>query len=346
MTGTADQQLVSALAERGITISIRQARRWRETGLLPEPISAGGGRRGRQFAYAPEAIDQAAALHAILQTDRDASRACARLFLKGYEPRERALRSAYRQILGAQEAEANRPGSRAENDAKHLSRRASGNPGLAAMKRRLRDDDSRASLSHVLTNVLSVIYSGAGEIETDAWVALTPNAHLIAAQPSDRLGDAVQHLDPVRLRTVADDATPDEWRQARGTLNALVLSIERCATAAELIGRNKAFIDARQAVANERTCILLLPVLVSVNRVALGGTLNRALHTINADPRFDALMSLGSALPRSWHRYLRPLGELELAKKPPAFRARVHDRIRAWAIRHPDLAEHLHPLTE
>ncbi len=70
--GTADRELISQLAARGLAVSAAQLERWRRAGLLPGNVREWPGRgRGSVSRLAPEAVEIAAALARHARQGRD-----------------------------------------------------------------------------------------------------------------------------------------------------------------------------------------------------------------------------------------------------------------------------------
>ena len=82
-----DRDVVDALADRGLQVTVRQLRSWRRHALLPALCRPGRGRGAGREGYwtTPRVVDQAQTVVNLLAMRRNASAALISLWLLGYD---------------------------------------------------------------------------------------------------------------------------------------------------------------------------------------------------------------------------------------------------------------------
>jgi hypothetical protein len=345
----ADEQLVRVLASRGRRITVRQARRWREEGHLPAPDRRGLGRAGSFARYGERAIEHADALALLRESGRSLDEATAVLFLRGFEPRERALRNAYRTLLidplqrEGFNLEAADPWRQVESAARTLSRRAARQPAVARARERLSRSGERASLIDVLTNLLAALLGAASmRGETALALGVEPVTAEELQPYADDLSPAavartVQGITLPALTDTIDNAPLDALRQARTDLTLM----NRFATAFSSAAIRASGFDLGiggmlDAVQAELQQALAIPA-VCLARKAGGPEYSVSLAAAEQMlPSLDALNRLLNELPARWQSYLGPAGALKLAQTPEPERSQLLETIKTWAEQHPD----------
>ena len=349
MRNTLDQALVLALAERGCVITERQARRWREDGQLPATTSTSHGREGFTFAYPDEVIDQAECLAELMGSYRNADLAAIVLFLRGFAPRERALRGAYQRLYDGMLEELGQPPSgQAEPVDKRMSqhaRRSSTDPRLEMMRQRLRQNEYTTPLAAALANIAAVCLGSKDEtLRPGSLVALgfgDPPPPLADRLVLSKLARALnlRHLQATAMR-----APLDALKAGRETIERLNEVVKAAGNASRITGVHPVFDAAEQWLSSEPVRALAIPGLAALQRTRLLGRLfEEGLAELEAAlPRFHALASLADALPMEWHRYQAPDGMAALALETDETQNKVFSVVRQWAQDHPDEAALLH----
>jgi hypothetical protein len=338
-----DQELVARLAERGVDVTVRQARRWREDGQLPDTVPTSRGREGFVFAYRDQdsVVDQAERLSELMQLHRDADDACVVLFLQGFHPRERALRSAYKRIYTNLCQPTGNPDDSltswdaAERNARSQTRRTAREPAVRTMRARLQKRGRANLLGDALLNI-SMVFGGPVALANDSLVALGADEAPFNGVKRQALSEIVRSLGPAALAKTASETPLSKLQHARDTLVLLHEIVARAAEASRLTGAHTGFQIAEVALSNEVARALLIPATSMILDSPLGSEFTDGLGVWEKElPRFAALASLGGALPSEWHAFLQPLGAQQLAQQPPGIQKRVNTALRRWAKTHP-----------
>jgi hypothetical protein len=204
----------------GRSISPRQTERWREAGLLPElpRRSLGRGRGSTPGMYDESVIRHAVTVARAVAETRRLSEAAIVSFVRGYSPRENALRRSYAaefdallRLMASEEHEDQIDAS--ERLAQRMSRRSGTSPRLDAMRGRLHQAGEATAFTQMLTNMLAV------SLGTGA--ALQPRAFEALGLPTPEDAVPIQVPDLHTLREVTQTADLGALERARSRFTAL-----------------------------------------------------------------------------------------------------------------------------
>ena len=311
-------QAASALAGR--PISAWQIKRWREAGLLRTTREfRGRGRGSGPISYPPRSAAHAVCLDAALERRMTLDEACLVCFLRGFSPRERALKRAYSNEYArlARWFERAAPGARgplevADAVGRLLSRRSAGLPKLRAAKARIRAAGKPASdLAAVLTNVVGAMLGGPVAINRETLNAFgmgglrTPfglNNEVLLA--TNDLGLNSFSL-PALVRGVAD-STLAGLEQARADF--LMLREVALRFASVLVRMYGLQLEELAQLENDHLLATLFAIpAVLITRRALGEErFATNLEILRGElPRLRAMQQLLDELPADFYPYLR-----------------------------------------
>jgi hypothetical protein len=333
-------------------VSCRQARRWREGGQLPEPDRRGLGRAsGSTVSYSEEAIDQAECLVRCLDEYGTLGEATLVLFWRGYEPRERALKAAYSNLLEGLLKDARKSASSdeawavAESAAGRISRRTAQVPGARQARDRLQEKNRAWRLIDALTNLIVVLLGGKAKLRTESLVALgieaIPDlppeaAELFSASAVSE--EAVGITIPALQKTVKR-ASLAELRRARSDL-VVVREFARTfsAIAIRAAGADLGLGIFADTLDDDLACAQAIPV-IALKRKQVGRGFDEGVASLNQFiSALKATNAFADSIPKHWHPYMGPNGAVLLAQAPPAEQEAVLAAMRAWAKDHPEEA--------
>jgi len=219
----ADRQLLDQLAARGLQVTARQLKRWRDAGLLSSPVqqSAGRGRGRPSVGYPPAAVDQATAIVDLLGRRVPLDEMGMAMFLRAAPVSETAVRRAVLAMLSATGTEAEEdPADQADELVAHLLRRARRSAPLQYWSRRARGYGERVGV--VLGDMLTAVAHRFLAETQPSPEAQAVTAHTLGTtQPqTQHIIDVIGQLTLDTMRVTAETVTLPELQQARQTLES------------------------------------------------------------------------------------------------------------------------------
>ena len=219
----ADRQLLDQLAARGLQVTARQLKRWRDAGLLSSPVqqSAGRGRGRPSVGYPPAAVDQATAIVDLLGRRVPLDEMGMAMFLRAAPVSETAVRRAVLAMLSATGTEAEEdPADQADELVAHLLRRARRSAPLQYWSRRARGYGERVGV--VLGDMLTAVAHRFLAETQPSPEAQAATAHILGTtQPqTQHIIEVIGQLTPDTMRVTAETVTLPELQQARQTLES------------------------------------------------------------------------------------------------------------------------------
>jgi hypothetical protein len=345
-----DQQLVDALAARGVEVSCRQARRWREGGQLPKPVRRGLGQPtgGSTVSYTEEAIDQAECLVRCLDEYGSLDEATVVLFWRGYEPRERALKGAYSNLLEGLLKDARKSVSSdeawavAESAAGRISRRAAQVPGARQARDRLQQKNRAWRLIDVLTNLIVVLLGGNAKLQQETLLALGIEAipdlppEAAALFSASAVSEEAAGVTLPALQKTIKRASLAELRRARSDL-AVIREFARTfsAIAIRAAGADLGLGIFADTLDDDLACAQAIPVIALKRKQAGRGFDEGVANLKQFIPALQATNAFADSIPAHWHPYMGPNGAVLLAQAPQTEQEAVLAAMRVWAKDHP-----------
>jgi len=221
----ADRQLLDQLAARGLQVTARQLKRWRDAGLLSSPVqqSAGRGRGRPSVGYPPAAVDQATAIVDLLGRRVPLDEMGMAMFLRAAPVSETAVRRAVLAMLSATGTAAEEdPADQADELVAHLLRRARRSAPLQYWSRRARGYGERVGV--VLGDMLTAVAHRFLAETQPSPEAQAATAHILGTtQPqTQHIIEVIGQLTPDTMRVTAETVTLPELQQARQTLESVL----------------------------------------------------------------------------------------------------------------------------
>ncbi len=353
----ADRDLARAASALGPEpVSAWQIKRWREAGLLAttrEFRGRGGG--SGPVGYPPHAPVHAACLAEALARNLTIGEACLVCFLRGFSPREKALKWAYaesyKRLTGWLEragGSTDDPWTIADAVARLLARRSAGLPNVRAAKARLRAvGKPPGALRDVLANVISGVLGARSRLHADTLIAFGMEGLTSPIGASDALATAEDlELRRFSLAALADavrDSALAELEQARDAF--VILREVAVRFASILIRTNGLRLDQLDQLADDDLLAAVFGIPATfIMQLALGKeTFDANVKTLRAElPRLHAMQRLLDELPRDLHRYVTMNATSLAALTEPEFerfRSEVQRYFEAYPEDLPLLAE-------
>jgi hypothetical protein len=314
----ADQQLALKATRLGPeTVSAWQVKRWREAGLLATSREFRGRGRGSGPAeYPPQAAAHAACLAEVLDGTLTLDEACLVCFLRGFSPRERALKRAYAagyaritKWVNSVAGGSDNPWTTADLIARMLSRRSAGLPNVRAAKSRLRAAGKRPSdLTPVLTNVLSGMLGASGRLHQDSLLALGMDGLRTPLGTNGPLADADDHeLSRFSLAALAESVRASALAELEQARDDFVPLREVTVRFGSIVTRTHGLrLDQLDRFASDdlTAAFIGIPFTMIIRRTLGKERFDANLTTLKDElPRLRAMQRLLDELPSDVHRY-------------------------------------------
>jgi hypothetical protein len=346
----ADRELAlaaSALADQ--PISEWQIKRWREAGLLPTTREfRGRGRGSGPVGYLPQAQPHAACIADALARNLTVGETCLVCFLRGFPPRERALKRAYadsyKRLTGWLERTAggtDDPWTIADAVARLLARRSAGIPNVRAAKQRLRDAGKPPSaLRDVLVNVMSAALGSPSRLHADTLLAFGMGGLTMPIGPAGALATSDDlKLNRFSLPALADAAQESPLAELEQARDAILILRDVTVRFASILTRTHGIrLDQLDQLADDDLLSAVIGVPAAlITRLALGkDTFDENLAKLRSElPRLLAMQRLLDALPPDLYPYLT-LSATSLAALPEPQFERFRSEVQTYFDAHPE----------
>jgi hypothetical protein len=346
----ADEQLaIQATLLGPEAVSAWQVKRWREAGLLATNREfRGRGRGSGPVEYPEQAAAHAACLAEVLDGTQTLDEACLICFLRGFSPRERALKRAYAtgyaritKWVNSVAGDSDNPWTTADLIARMLSRRSAGLPSVRAAKSRLREAGKRPSdLAPVLTNVLSGMLGASGQLHDDSLLALGMEGLRSPLDEDGPLADGddlqLSRFSLAALAGSVQAAALEELEQAR---DAFVILREVAVRFGLILTRTHGIrLEQLDLLARDDLAAAFIGIpFTLVIRLTLGkDTFNANLETLTGElPRLRAMERFLNEVPPDIHRFLSMNATQIAALDEPEFE-HLRAAVRRYFDDHPE----------
>jgi hypothetical protein len=346
----ADRELASAATALGnYEVSEWQIKRWREAGLLATVREfKGRGAGSGPVGYPPHAPAHAACLAEVLENNLTLNEACLVCFLRGFLPRERALKRAYTdsyaQVTGwlrRTAAGSDEPWTVADAAARLLARRSAGLPRLRAARDRLRSAGKPPSiLSDVLFNVLSAALGQPSRLQPDTLLAFGMDGLTTPISPAGSLAEPADlELDRYSLAELARTAHESALNELEHARDALVVVRTVAVRFVSIVIRTHGLrLDQVEEFGEDNLLAALLgiPALLILCTALGKEKLDANVEQLRTElPRLDAMQRYLDELAPDLHRYLSMSATRLAALDGPEFE-RLRDETRRYFSEHPE----------
>ena len=257
----ADRDLIAELAKRGLSVTARQLRRWRDEGRIPSPIqvSKGRGYGRRSVRYPAETADQAAAVAAIIGRGVKLRHVVLALFVERQPVTLDQVRAAYRSQFDELERgipDADDPDDRPDLLAQQLASQASTNPLGRSWSRRTpgRGEKHLRELEDGVSALMSVAFGTVSgeDLNTKAI------ANMVGLPEED--AENLRSMPVTSFsaqRNLIDTLTDEEWITLRDTAHDVSELLIRKSTDPDAIHTHPGFADVGNDDIVSRALMLL-----------------------------------------------------------------------------------------
>lgn len=357
MTVTRDYSRADRELAEVIKVQPRQIERWREQGCLQPPVqSHRSGVPGSFSAHPPDAAIQADAVRALLEArpllfagaKASFDEVRIRLLWAGRFVEVDRLRASYLVFLGLLDRDA--CGSISE-DAERLAhaltgragRRASVRAWVEALRRANAFGRSSADAAESMRFAFTVLFTLllGGTPSDDEVIDTIDNLGFDLDDTLTARDLAFVNLDAVRAAVA--DAGSAEIEQARDTLKAMLHYAHTLCYLGSRLDRSLqwpalSLVVERAVMASPDRFSAMVPFVVAIRRQFLATDADWSEDFDRHLRLAEAQASMLRAVPKRWHRFIMPSAEGHRRGNPRQQQA-LTAAYRAWAVRHPALAE-------